>query len=219
MRQAIIQYLEEVRTMLAQMPLESIEQVLQALLDVYEREGTVFIMGNGGSAATASHFAGDLAKGTAHPGLRRFRVVPLTDNVPLITAWANDVDYEWIFAEQLRNLVRPGDLVIGISGSGNSSNVLNAIALAREMGATTVGLTGGDGGKLALMADIVVIAPSDTMEQIEDAHLVLEHLICTTLRYEIRRREIASIEALLGGRPQIPATTPTVLKEPLNGNG
>ena len=219
MRQAIIQYLEEVRTMLAQMPLESIEQVLQALLDVYEREGTVFIMGNGGSAATASHFAGDLAKGTAHPGLRRFRVVPLTDNVPLITAWANDVDYEWIFAEQLRNLVRPGDLVIGISGSGNSPNVLNAIALAREMGATTVGLTGGDGGKLALMADIVVIAPSDTMEQIEDAHLVLEHLICTTLREEIRRREIASIEALLGGRPRVPAAAPTVLEEPLNGNG
>ncbi|RMF38043.1 MAG: SIS domain-containing protein [Chloroflexi bacterium] len=219
MRQAIIQYLEDVRTMLAQMPLESIEQVLQALLDVYEREGTVFIMGNGGSAATASHFAGDLAKGTAHPGLRRFRVVPLTDNVPLITAWANDVDYEWIFAEQLRNLVRPGDLVIGISGSGNSPNVLNAIALAREMGATTVGLTGGDGGKLALMADIAVIAPSDTMEQIEDAHLVLEHLICTTLRDEIRRREIASIEALLGGRPKVPAATPTVLEEPLNGNG
>jgi len=218
MRQAIIQYLEDVRTMLAQMPLESIEQVLQALLDVYEREGTVFIMGNGGSAATASHFAGDLAKGTAHPGLRRFRVVPLTDNVPLITAWANDVDYEWIFAEQLRNLVRPGDLVIGISGSGNSPNVLNAIALAREMGATTVGLTGGDGGKLALMADIAVIAPSDTMEQIEDAHLVLEHLICTTLRDEIRRREIASIEALLGGRPRVPAATPTVLEEPLNGN-
>ncbi|HHH41380.1 MAG TPA: SIS domain-containing protein, partial [Chloroflexi bacterium] len=154
----------------------------------------------------------------AHPGLRRFRVVPLTDNVPLITAWANDVDYEWIFAEQLRNLVRPGDLVIGISGSGNSPNVLNAIALAREMGATTVGLTGGDGGKLALMADIVVIAPSDTMEQIEDAHLVLEHLICTTLREEIRRREIASIEALLGGRPRVPAAAPTVLEEPLNGN-
>lgn len=218
MRQAIIQYLEDVRTMLAQMPLESIEQVLQALLDVYEREGTVFIMGNGGSAATASHFAGDLAKGTAHPGLRRFRVVPLTDNVPLITAWANDVNYEWVFAEQLRNLVRPGDLVIGISGSGNSPNVLNAIALAREMGATTVGLTGGDGGKLALMADIAVIAPSDTMEQIEDAHLVLEHLICTTLRDEIRRREIASIEALLGGRPKVPAATPTVLEEPLNGN-
>ena len=218
MKQAIIQYLEDVRTMLAQMPLESIEQVLQALLDVYEREGTVFIMGNGGRAATASPFAGDLAKGTAHPRLRRFRVVPLTDNVPLITAWANDVDYEWIFAEQLRNLVRPGDLVIGISGSGNSPNVLNAIALAREMGATTVGLTGGDGGKLALMADIVVIAPSDTMEQIEDAHLVLEHLICTTLREEIRRREIASIEALLGGRPRVPAAAPTVLEEPLNGN-
>ena len=145
----------------------------------------VFIMGNGGSAATASHFACDLGKGTLLPGRPRFRVIALTDNMPLFSALANDYGYHRVFAEQLASLVRPGDVVIGISGSGNSANVVNALLFAQKVAATTIGMTGFDGGNVKRLVDVCIHVPNDCIEQVEDVHLLLEHLICTELRHSI----------------------------------
>jgi D-sedoheptulose 7-phosphate isomerase len=142
-------------------------------------------MGNGGSAATASHFACDLSKGTLMPGRPRFRVIALTDNMALFSAYANDYGYDSVFAQQLASIMRPGDVVVGISGSGNSPNVISAIELANKMQATTIGLTGFEGGKLSSLVDICVLVPNHCMEQIEDIHLMLEHTICTCLRKAI----------------------------------
>ena len=175
-------YTATLQDVLNRLPAGDIARTADAILEAGERGSTIFILGNGGSAATASHFACDLAKGTQKPGHTSFRVIALTDNVPLITAWGNDTSYDRIFAEQLRPLVRPDDLVIGISGSGNSPNVLEAMRVAREAGARTIGWTGFRGGKLHVMVDQCVIVPSDSMEQIEDVHLIMEHAVCTTLR-------------------------------------
>src|SRR5207245_4578669 len=120
----------------------------------------------GGSAATASHFACDLAKGTQAAGLPAFRVVSLSDNVPLMTAWANDTNYCRIFAEQLATLVRPADIVIAISASGNSSNILAAAGVARELGALTIALTGQEGGKLSRLAELAICVPARSIEQV-----------------------------------------------------
>jgi len=117
----------------------------------------------------------------------------LVDNTPLLTAWSNDSSYADAFAEQLRNLARPGDLVIGISGSGNSSNVLNAVRYAHQIGATTIGLTGGQGGKLAGLVDLAVIVPNACMEQIEDAHMFLEHALVSALRDRAQRERVPSL--------------------------
>ncbi len=140
----------------------------------------IFLCGNGGSAATASHMANDLGKGASYgrPQDQRFRVTALTDNVAWMTALANDVDYESIFSEQLRNLGQSGDLLIAISGSGNSRNVLNAVAVAREKGMKTIGWTGFDGGELAAMVDVAIVASSHHMGRVEDIHTVLMHLTC-----------------------------------------
>jgi D-sedoheptulose 7-phosphate isomerase len=182
MEDLIQDYIANLHYTLARLPLAQIEHVIEMLIEAQWSGRTVYIFGNGGSAATASHFACDLSKGTIIEGLPRFRVVSLTDNVGLISAWANDTDYENIFVEQLRGLVKPNDVVIGISGSGRSPNVLNAISLARKVGAKTIGFTGFEGGLLADMVDVPVVVPSDNMQRVEDAHLVLEHLICSTIR-------------------------------------
>jgi D-sedoheptulose 7-phosphate isomerase len=182
MQTHILSYLEELKTLLGQLPISSIEEVISSLLYARFNRKQVIIMGNGGSAATASHFACDLGKGTLMPGLPRFRVIALTDNVPLFSALANDFGYDHVFSEQLRSLVQPGDLAVGISGSGNSPNVLNAIEAAHELGAITIGFVGFDGGKLKDMVDLCIHVPSDCMEQVEDVHLILEHLLSTALR-------------------------------------
>jgi D-sedoheptulose 7-phosphate isomerase len=175
-------YTTTLQDLLGRLPEDDIIRVVDEIVEAGERGSTIFILGNGGSAATASHFACDLAKGTQRPDRRSFRVMALTDNVPLITAWGNDTSYERVFAEQLRPLVVADDLVIGISGSGNSPNVIEAMRVAREAGARTIGWTGFRGGRLREMVDQCVIVPSESMEQIEDVHLILEHAVCTTLR-------------------------------------
>ena len=151
-------------------------------------------MGNGGSASTASHFACDLGKNTVMADHPRFRVLALTDNMALFSAYANDDGYESVFAEQLASMVNPEDVVICISTSGNSPNVLNAITLASQIGATTVGFTGFDGGQLCDMVDIEVRVSSDCIEQVEDVHLMLEHLIVTALR-ELMHQHIQAEQA------------------------
>lgn len=181
----IQRYLEEVQCTLAALPLERIQEVVDVLLSANRAGSTVFTLGNGGSAATASHFACDLAKGTIVPDCPRFRVIALTDNIPLMTAWSNDVSYEDVFTEQLTGLIERGDIVVAFSGSGNSPNVLRAVELARRAGGITIGFTGFSGGKLSSLVDVSVTVPNNCMEQIEDVHIVLCHLIATVLREQL----------------------------------
>lgn len=184
----VTDYFTQVQQALASVDAEAVSDLIQRLLEVNERDGFVYVCGNGGSAATASHFVNDLSKSTVVPGQKRFRALALTDNVPLITAWANDTSYDNVFSEQLRGLVRANDLVIAISGSGNSPNVLKAIEAAAEVGATTVGWSGFNGGKLAKLVDLSIDIPCDVMEQIEDVHLSLAHNVCTHLRIIMREK-------------------------------
>ena len=166
--------------------LRHLEQVLQLLEEAYVKGHRIFIMGNGGSAATASHFALDLAKNTIMPGATRLKAISLTDHVPLITAWSNDTAYEYVFAEQLANMIEPGDVVIGISASGNSPNVINALQLAKASRASTVGLLGAKGGRIKDIVDAYVLAPGQNIEQEEDAHLILAHVITRHMRDVVR---------------------------------
>lgn len=185
----IVTYLEDVQQALSGLSVERIQDVVDVLLSANWVGSKVFTVGNGGSSSTASHFACDLAKGTITPGRKRFGVIALTDNVPLMTAWSNDVAYEQVFAEQLEGLMERGDVLVAFSGSGNSPNVLHAVDKARELGGITVGFSGFDGGRLSEIVDISIVAPSHCMEQIEDVHLTLCHLICTVLRERLAAME------------------------------
>lgn len=178
----IQEYIGDISGVLNRLPVEDIVRVVEVLERARSEGKQVFIFGNGGSAATASHFACDLSKGAIREGKPRIKAFALTDNIHILTAWANDTDYGRIFAEQLENYIAKGDVAIGISGSGNSPNVLNGMKVAREKGAITVGFIGFDGGKLKDMVDIPVIAPIRNMEQSEDIHLLLEHIVTVCLR-------------------------------------
>jgi D-sedoheptulose 7-phosphate isomerase len=171
------------------LPFANMERVAELLYRAYETGRRVFLFGNGGSAALASHFACDLAKGTAVPDrlTKRFQALSLTDNLALITAWANDTSYEQVFAEQLRNFAQPGDVAFGISGSGRSTNVLLALHQAREAGAVTVGLSGYEGGKMPDVCDICIVIPSNNMQIIEDLHLAVTHALFTVVRDRIHK--------------------------------
>jgi D-sedoheptulose 7-phosphate isomerase len=177
----ITNYLTEFNQLLGKIPVSDIEAVVTLLHEIRFKDQQIFIMGNGGSASTASHFVCDLAKNTRRPGAPRFRVIGLTDNIAILSAYSNDEGYEHAFVEQLESLVRPQDVVIGISASGNSKNVLNAIQMANIVGAKTIGFTGFDGGKLKTMVDINVHIPSQRIGQVEDIHMMLVHMICETL--------------------------------------
>lgn len=174
-------YFNEIKQVLDKMSIEEIKKIAEIIYNAYLKEKHIFIMGNGGSAATASHFACDLGKGTLSPkskkNIKRFKVISLTDNVAVMTAWSNDLSYDNIFSEQLKNLISKGDVVIGISASGNSPNVLNAIKLAKRHKATTIGLAGFDGGKLAKISDVSIIAKVNKYDIAEDVHLMLTHII------------------------------------------
>src|SRR5947199_7944782 len=172
--------------MLQAISLPHLETVLCILEEAYRNGNRIFMMGTCGSAATASHFALDLAKNTIMPGVPRLKAIWLTDHVPLITAWSNDTAYEHIFAEQLANMIEPGDVVIGISTSGNSPNVINALLLAKQYRAATIALLGARGGKIKKMVDAYVLAPGQNIEQEEDAHLILTHVITRHMREVVR---------------------------------
>ena len=174
-------YIVELQQTLELLPLDRIHQVIDDLHQARLNHRQVFIMGNGGSASTASHFVCDLGKNTRKEGWPPFRVFGLSDNIALFSAYANDEGYENVFAQQLASYVQPDDIVIGISTSGNSTNVLNAIALAKARKAKTIGFTGFDGGLLGPMVDLNIHTPSNSIERVEDTHLILEHLICSVL--------------------------------------
>lgn len=175
-------YLDRTAALAQQMPLDAIEAVVERLIEAGRAGRAVFVMGNGGSAATASHFANDLGKGDVTGSAKRLRVLALTDNVALMTAWANDTDYRRVFAEQLRNFVQRGDVVIGVSASGRSPNVLEAMRLAQAAGACTIGFTGKSGGELKNLVAHCVQVPTDNVQHIEDLHLVALHLVYTRVR-------------------------------------
>ena len=174
-------YFSTVQELLNKVPFTAVDQVVEALISANQAGQTVFICGNGGSASTATHFGCDLAKRPIVAGQPRYRVIPLTDNNALMTALSNDIGYDVVFSEQLIPLVRKGDILIGISGSGNSKNVLKAVEVAKAAGAITIGFSGYDGGKLAPAVDISVHIPSFNMAMVEDVHLMLEHAICEQL--------------------------------------
>ncbi len=158
--------------------LEGVSQVIELFKDARANGRRIFVCGNGGSASTASHFACDMVKGASFQKPHRFRIMALTDQLPTITAYANDVGYDAVFVEQLKNFAEAGDLFMGISGSGNSPNVLRAIEYANSIGCKTVALTGRDGGQLGPLAQINVRVAEPHMGRIEDGHMIVCHMIC-----------------------------------------
>ncbi|MDE3166067.1 MAG: SIS domain-containing protein [Acidobacteriota bacterium] len=157
--------------------LETVSQVAGILRQARAEDRQIFVCGNGGSASTASHFACDMVKGASFGRQSRFRIMALTDSLPTLTAYSNDVGYECVFVEQLKNFARPGDVVIAISGSGNSPNVLRAVEYANSLGCQTIALTGRDGGKLAPLARVNVLARTPHMGRIEDLHMIVAHML------------------------------------------
>ncbi len=172
------EYLERLRATLDGLDLDKVEQATEWFREARERGRTIFVCGNGGSAATASHFVTDVLKGASYGRQERFRIVALTDSAATLTAYANDESYECVFAEQLKNLAQPGDLIMALSGSGNSANVVAAIEYANAAGCRTLVLTGRDGGRLAQAAQLVLHVAEPHMGRIEDAHMVMCHMIC-----------------------------------------
>lgn len=185
--QTIINYITELKQTLEGLPLDHIDQAITILHEARMRGRQIFVMGNGGSASTASHMVCDLGKNTRHPGWPNFKVIGLADNMAIFSAYANDEGYENVFCNQLDSLLMPEDVVVGISASGNSPNVLKAIELANSRGATTIGFTGFNGGRLASIVDVNLNVSSDSIEQVEDIHLMLEHLITKVLREEVNQ--------------------------------
>lgn len=188
----IQEYLEDIKRILGSVEedlINGMDKLASILVKARENKNTIFIMGNGGSALTASHFVGDLSKSTIVDGFPRFKAVALTDNIPNMLAWANDEGYEQIFVEQLKNLMEPGDVVIGISVSGNSMNVIKAIKYANRSGGLTIGLSGCDGGKLVKCAQENIHVPSSYMQKVEDIHLLIEHLLTSLIREEQKQNK------------------------------
>lgn len=159
-----------------------IEKLCQILIKARYEKNKIFFLGNGGSASTASHFICDMNKTSTMTSKNRLKAISLVDNIPIISAYGNDVSYNSIFLEQLKNLLEPKDVVIAISGSGNSKNILEAVSYARDNNATVVGLTGFDGGKLKTLCDTCIIIPSDSMYRVEDMHLMINHILTFVLR-------------------------------------
>lgn len=170
-------YIDRLKTVLDAIDVVVFDQTVQAFLGAYERRARIFIMGNGGSGATASHMACDINKGCCIDLINRFKMVCLNDNIPTMLALANDLSYDVVFEEQLKNQFTAGDLVLGISGSGNSENVLRAIQYAAANGGQTIGWSGFGGGRLAELVDLALVVDSDDMQQVEDIHLIMAHMV------------------------------------------
>ena len=175
-------YLWKMRETVDALPVGEVARVAEELLRARAAGKTVYILGNGGSAATASHAVADWAKPRHDDDHGSVKAVSLVDNVPLMTAWANDTSFDNVFAAQLESRLTPGDVVIAVSGSGNSPNVLRAVETARRRGAITVGLSGFEGGALAGLVDVAVVVPADEQRIIEDVHTMIAHAVTVALR-------------------------------------
>lgn len=196
-----VDYFEVHGAVVRRLPYAQIDQIAEELWRAYQEQRKVFLFGNGGNAALACHFACDLGKGTVLPDInhRRFQVLSLTNNVALLTALANDLSYEEIFAEQLRSHLASGDIAFAISGSGNSANVLKALEVSRELGGINIGLAGFEGGKMKALCDYCAVVPSDNMQIIEDLQLSMAHALFTCLRQRILTPVAARTQAAEAG--------------------
>ena len=171
-------YKSELLRTIDSIDLGSVQKAIEWIEEARQARRHIFTCGNGGSASTASHFVCDMVKGASYNcDEPRFRIMALTDSLPTLTAYSNDVNYDCVFAEQLKNFAEPGDVVIAISGSGNSPNVLRAIEYANSIGCRTIGLTGRDGGKLGKLVQLNIQVPVPHMGRIEDAHMIVCHMI------------------------------------------
>ena len=185
-RAYVADYLSAVRALLAAVEPAEVERVVDVLWDAYQRGGRLVLCGNGGSASTASHLVCDFQKNVYLEGGRAWEVVALTDSPALLTAWGNDTEFANVFAGQARTWLRPGDVLIAISGSGNSPNVLGAVDVANEVGATSIGWSGFGGGRLAGRARVNVVIENHNMQQVEDLHMILGHVVFAALRDRIK---------------------------------
>jgi D-sedoheptulose 7-phosphate isomerase len=176
-------YLKELEKSVAKLSRADLWKVVEALQQAWRDDKLIFIIGNGGSAATASHMMNDINKLTIAEGKRRFRAWALTDNMPLVSAWGNDNTFDWSFSQPLRNFMRKGDYLIVITTSGNSPNLVDATKVAREIGVEKViGLVGDKGGKIAELADVVVRFPDGDQGRQEDGHVIMNHVLANYLR-------------------------------------
>lgn len=179
--QGIREYISEERRVVESLNVDAINIAMNALVENARAGKTIWVMGNGGSAATASHFVCDFNKGVFQATGLPFNMVCLSDNTPIATAISNDISYDEVFVFQMRGKVHEGDLVLAISGSGNSGNVIKAVEYAKEMGARVIGLTGYDGGKLKELSDCELHVPADNMQFAEDIHMMFDHLMMYVL--------------------------------------
>ena len=183
---AIKNYIRWECEVLDQLDVTAINDAMNLLEDCLENERNVYIFGNGGSAATASHFQNDFNKGISEHLEKKFRFTCLNDNVPTVMAVANDIGYEEIFRFQLKGKLKPQDVIVAISGSGNSKNVINAVTYAKETGCKIIGLTGFDGGKLKALSDISLHVPVKSMQITEDIHMIFDHLMMHIFSNELK---------------------------------
>lgn len=170
-------YRDHLHDAIRQVDLDQVNTAIEWFAEARQHNRAIFTAGNGGSASTASHLVCDLLKGASFQKDSRFRIMALTDNLATITAYSNDVSYNCVFTEQLKNFAKPGDIFLAISGSGNSPNVIEAMDYANSIGCKTIALTGRDGGKLGKIAQLNILAPAAHMGRIEDAHLIVCHMI------------------------------------------
>ena len=191
--ESVSNYITTLQQTMDQLPRETIVRVIDLLHAARLSGRQVFIMGNGGSASTATHFVCDLSKNTRHQAWPHFKAIGLSDNMAVFSAYANDEGYENVFSQQLANLVMPDDIVIAISASGNSKNILNGVLFAKSQNAITIGFTGFDGGSLASLVDIDVHVNSTVIEHVEDIHLMLEHIIVKSLREKVHSETMTQI--------------------------
>jgi len=185
-------YINKEIEVLKALDVSSINAVMTAIVDAYNKDSNIYIFGNGGSAATASHFQNDFNKGLSENLEKKFNFVCLNDNIATVMAIANDLGYENIFEYQLKGKLKQNDLVIAISGSGNSENVIKAIEYAKQQNVKTIGITGYDGGKLAKMVDISFNVPVNDMQIAEDVHMILDHLMMSVLMNRINNENSIS---------------------------
>ena len=184
MKNKIKDYKKRLITTIENLDVNEVEQLAKLFLHTRNNNKTIYVFGNGGSGSTASHMVCDIIKGCSYKKLKKFKIFCLNDNIPTILAYSNDVNYECIFEEQLKNLLEEGDLVIGISGSGNSKNIVNAINYANSVKAHTFGMTGYDGGKLKQLAKSSLNANINDMQISEDIHLITLHILYFLLENE-----------------------------------
>ena len=185
----IKKYLQLLENNLSALNILQINQIADVIKSAYDNGNTIFTMGNGGSGTTASHIVCDFNNGASANLARKFKVMCLNDNVPSVSAIANDISYDAIFKEQLKNFLRPGDIVIGISASGNSKNIIRAIEYANKNGAVTIGFCGFDGGKLKKTAKYSIHIKVDDMKVTEDIHSIISHIIMKMLSAELMKRK------------------------------